>query len=244
MSGSARNQVRWRLANATFRAGVVRRSPPRGRRARRGRRRPRGSRWRRRRAGRPGVALRAGPPPPRAGRPRTGPRARAPIHRGVDPRVDAQAQPDRPARDSRAAPAAARRPGARRSRGPGRRDAGCAGRCAAATAGASATSRRRAPRSPSAVELALELAPGGRGRSAAASSGEAAGRRRAGRARCRRRGSRRRRARRCRRAPSVGVAREVGDAERLVRVDEVEAVMRDPARSAALTLAVPMSRPR
>ena len=43
----------------------------------------------------------------------------------------------------------------------------------------------------------------------------------------------------------VGVAGEVGDAERLVRVDEVQAVVRDPrAVGAPETLAVPMSRPR
>ena len=208
----------------------------RGRARRRGAPRPRGSRSRRRPAA-PGSnrsrRARASSMSPASNwaRARFAIRARGRAGRR-------QAEPGHRARRSRAAAAAERRHGARRSRARARPGAGCAGR-AARPARREASSRRErrqavgasAPRCRRArrhrrqrrgIEAArdgpqIEAGPAGQDRDAAA---------------------------RARSAQTPGRGDEVGDRERLVRLDEVEAVMRDARRSAGVGFAVPMSRPR
>ena len=168
---------------------------------------------------------RAGRAPPRSGRRRTGRgRGSRSARRARAGRRSARARRSGPG--SRAAAAAGRRHAARRSRGRGRRGAGCAGR-----------RRPRVPaRAPRAASTEAQQAVGDRARPRAGRGrpGRSAGRRCRGRAR-----------RRAGRGPvppariatppsrgqvgqdAAGVRGEVGDAERLVRVDEVEAVVRD-----------------
>ncbi len=151
-SGSARNQVRWRFANATLRwasssiawSSVSRAVEDRPRlavadRAERREARVEALAEAARLVEEAGVEL--GP------RPRRDPASRA-------RRVERQAEPRRRGRDSRAARAAARRPRSRRSRGRARRAGGSAGRPAPPIAGAIVRRRSTSAGSPSVASRA------------------------------------------------------------------------------------------
>ena len=242
MSGSARNHVRWRFANATLRrasSSIAASS----------------------------VELAVEDRPRLA----VADRARTPGSAGSNRSRSARASSMRPASNWARARAAirsrVRRPGRRRARarrpGPGSRAAGGRGASPASSAISRArTTRRGLRRSTPAASagasaaqavderreaVGVEVAPRGRrgppGRSAARRCRGRA-RPRAGRARCRRRGSRRRRARRSSaRTPRACVAKSA-------TLNGSSGSTRSRpwcgtrARSAAVALAVPMSRPR
>ena len=238
----ARNHVRWRLAKATLRwaSSVDRRLARRARR--RGRPTPRGSRWRRTPAA-PGRSAR-GAPRASSMRPASNwARARAAIRAPVVGRLEPRGRARRPAPGSRAAGGSGASPRssaisrARTTRRGLRRS--IARREARREASQPRDERRQA------VGGQVRLEPGADGRRrSAARRCRGRGRPRAGRARCRRRGSRRRRAPRGRaRTPRAWAAKSA-------TLNGSSGSTRSRpwcgtrARSAAVALAVPMSRPR
>ena len=225
MSGSERNHVPWRFANATLRWASSVDRLPRGSGRRRARPRPRGSRSPRTRQRRV-EPLARGPRPRRSGRRRTGRGRASAIHSRCVGGLDAAGRARRPARGSRGAGAAGASPcssaiSRARATRRGLREVDASPRGSAragrsrATSGARPSRReprprgargRRVRRERVGVEAARDRAqvqPGAADEDRdAAAAGDAGERLR-------------------------GVAHEVRDGERLVGLDEVEAVMRD-----------------
>ena len=227
-AGSRRNQVRWRLANCdvALRVQVDRRLPASARRRDRPALAVADRRERRQRRVVPlaegprlvdeaGVELRAGPGRRSAGRCSAG--------------LDDELEPERPAPGSRRAAGAARRPRASAISRARTTRRGLRRSVRAASAGASAASRAGERLEPVALEVAPRSPPGPSGVRRAARPCRCRRRRRAARTRCRRRGSPI--PPRSPRARERGRARgpELGDAERLVGIHEVEAVVDDPS---------------
>ena len=154
-------------------------------------------------------------------------RARAAMRRRCSAGSRASWSPRTAAPDSRAGSAAARRPGAWRSPGHARRVAGCAGRCARRARGAVAVSRRGEATSPSLGEVVLDRRPHGRvgGQRVGVEAGRHRSQPEPGPAH---EDARPHRGRPVPRARSSACVAEVGHAERLVGIDEVEPVVDDP----------------